>query len=211
MAMESRVNDQGKQGFQRHLVRLRHPDYTVSNVGDTLPEIVLQGSHDRTAATEIMIGMFRLVCGNGMLVADGTIAGFRTKHIGSGVDELPAFMQSVPTLFDRSMKTISTWKSLELAAPERIALAESAMSLKYDAQPFAPENLLRARRVEDQKPDLYTTFNVIQENLLRGGQRYRTANLRRASTREVKSVGENVRLNKSLWALTEKMAELKAA
>jgi len=58
-------------------------------------------------------------------------------------------------------------------------------------------------------PDLWTTFNTVQENLIRGGLRGRTAKGNRTSTRAVKGVSENVRLNKALWTLAEKMAQLK--
>ena len=64
-------------------------------------------------------------------------------------------------------------------------------------------------------------MNVLQENLLRGGQRYmrpseRTAEgryvaPRRARTREVTSIDGQKALNRALWTLGEKMRELKQA
>jgi hypothetical protein len=48
---------------------------------------------------------------------------------------------------------------------------------------------------------------VVQEHLLRGGDKGRAATGRRITTRPVKSVGEDIRLNRALWTLTEKLAE----
>lgn len=64
------------------------------------------------------------------------------------------------------------------------------------------------RRFEDRDPSLWTTFNVVQENLIRGGLKGVGSTGRNMTTRAVASVHENVKLNKALWNLTQKMAEL---
>jgi len=46
---------------------------------------------------------------------------------------------------------------------------------------------------------------------LRGGDRGRAATGRRTTTRPVKSVGEDLRLNRALWTLTERLAGLPQA
>lgn len=72
---------------------------------------------------------------------------------------------------------------------------------------FIPTNLLRPKRSEDVKPTLWNTYNTVQEKFLKGGRYVHAAN----RMREVKSINDNIKLNKTLWSLTEKMAELKAA
>jgi hypothetical protein len=62
--------------------------------------------------------------------------------------------------------------------------------------------------------DLFTAFNTIQENVIRGGFHYRpeiNGRIKRKKARSISSVSENIRLNQALWSLTEKMAELKTA
>ncbi|MCG5526544.1 DUF945 domain-containing protein, partial [Ectothiorhodospira haloalkaliphila] len=76
--------------------------------------------------------------------------------------------------------------------------------------PIKPENLLEARRREDaQDQTLWGAFNKAQENLLKGGIRGRSRSGRRTRTRPIHSVTEDVRLNRALWRLTERFAELK--
>lgn len=66
-----------------------------------------------------------------------------------------------------------------------------------------------ARRGADRKTDLWTTANVVQENVIKGGVGGISATTgRRMKTRAINSVGEDVRLNRALWSLTERMAEL---
>ena len=73
----------------------------------------------------------------------------------------------------------------------------------------------RPRRREDVDRSLWTTFNVIQENVVRGGLQGRKRNaegrIRRAQTRAINGIDQNVTLNRALWTLAEGMQRLKAA
>jgi hypothetical protein len=68
--------------------------------------------------------------------------------------------------------------------------------------PIAPAQLLAPRRREDTANDLWTTFNVVQENVIKGGLHGvgRDANnrRRRVTTRAVNGIDQDVKLNKAL-------------
>jgi hypothetical protein len=109
-------------------------------------------------------------------------------------------------------------KVIEMAPDERGIYARAAHNLVFtepEKAPVLPEQLLSERRYDDKGNDLWTTFNVVQENIMRGGlkgmKRDNGGRLRRATTRPVKAIDRNIQLNKALWYLTEKMAELKGA
>ena len=62
------------------------------------------------------------------------------------------------------------------------------------------------------------TFNIVQENLMKGGirgqKRVEVENtdrfrIHRTTTRKIKAIDKDMKVNKSLWNLTEKMKELK--
>jgi hypothetical protein len=76
-----------------------------------------------------------------------------------------------------------------------------------------PRTLLQPRRAEDSAHDVWTTFNTVQENAVKGGQRdhdkRKADGSRMPRTRPVKGIDSNVSLNKALWHLAEKIAELK--
>ena len=80
--------------------------------------------------------------------------------------------------------------------------------------PITAQQLLNPRRHADIGSSLWQTFNVIQENVIRGGLsamgRDAQNRPRRVSTREVRGIDGDVKLNKALWQLAERMAELKA-
>lgn len=196
--------------FARHVIRFRHDDHLVpALVGGEIPELVLYNSHDRSSAYQIMAGIFRLVCANGLCVQSADFGSISVRH--SGGDEfqeriIDATYQVVEEM-PRIAASIEAWKQIELAPPQRLALATAALELRQNS-PITPDTLLTPRRVEDRGSDLWSTSQVIQENLIKGGLRGLNASGRRTTTRPVKSVGEDIKTNRALWRLTEEMAKL---
>ena len=62
-AQESHVRNQENQGYQKHLIRFQRQDLILD--GEAI-EVVLINSHNRSAAYQLMAGVFRFVCSNGM-------------------------------------------------------------------------------------------------------------------------------------------------
>lgn len=210
----------GKAEFTKHMLRLRHADQSHlalkgGQVGEEVNEIVLINSHDGTSSYQMMSGVFRLICSNGMVVQTETLNDVRIKHSGDVIQAVTQGAYDVLDGFGIIRDVTENMKALRLTAPEAMIFADAALSIKYDEEdspaPFAARELVRPRRREDTNPDLWTTFNVIQENLVRGGIAGRTADGRRTRTREVTAIDSNVKLNRALWTLAERMAELKAA
>jgi len=57
-------------------------------VGDVFPEVVLLNSPDGTSAYQLMAGTFRLVCLNGMVVADRDFGTIKVPHKGDIVNQV---------------------------------------------------------------------------------------------------------------------------
>jgi hypothetical protein len=103
---------------------------------------------------------------------------------------------------------------LTLNPGEQAAFANAALALKYETDiapaPITETQLLRPNRQADTAGDLWTTFNRVQENMMRGGLRGRSAVGKRITTREVTGIDQNIKLNRALWVLAEEMRKLKA-
>ncbi len=212
-AQQSRSRIEGKGAFTKHLVRFRH-DSLIDTQGDEIPELVLVNSHDGTSSYQLMAGIFRLVCSNGLVVQSADFGSIRVHHSGGQdfqqrvIDATYQIVEEAP----RTMAAIEEWKAIELSRPQQLALAEAAMEIRPN-ESIRPAHLLTARREADYtdsegRRDLWRTANVLQENLLQGGVQGRNATGRKVRTRPIKSVGEDVRVNRALWTLTAKMAEL---
>jgi hypothetical protein len=209
MVAQSGSRTEGKADFTKHMLRLRHPGQIV---GEMTPEVVLINSHDGTSSYQMMAGIFRFVCQNGM-VAGEVVEDIRVRHTGSNiVDDVIEAAYEVVDGFDRVAGSIEGMKATPLALPEKIAFADAALALRYeDRAPIAAQQLLRPHRAEDAEDNLWATLNLCQESLVKGGLKGRSASGRRTTTRPVQSIDGDVRLNRALWILADRMVELKKA
>src|SRR5690606_35893305 len=78
MVTQTRVRDEGKRGHSRHMIGLRHASQIN---GAEANEIVLLNSRDGTSSYQMLAGMFRFVCSNGLVCGD-TVADVRVPHKG---------------------------------------------------------------------------------------------------------------------------------
>lgn len=210
MVCQTRTRDVEKREHTKHMVRLRH----TSHIGkDEANEIILLNSHDGSSSYQMLAGVFRFVCANGMVCGD-TVADIRVRHSGQVIDNVIEGAFRVLEDFDKVDSQKDGMKAITLETGEQEAFARAALALKYDTElapaPITETQVLRSRRMDDQGNDLWTTFNRIQENLIRGGLRSRSATGQIRQTREVKGIDQNVKLNRSLWILAEEMRKLKA-
>ena len=65
------------------------------------------------------------------------------------------------------------------------------------------KDILKSTRVEDEGNSLWSTFNVLQEKLLKGGLVYKLPKGRQQTVRSLTNIDEQVRVNKGLWELAE--------
>lgn len=221
-ARQSSTRDEGRQDHTKHMIRFRHMDaIRPLSVGDALPEIVLINSHDGTSAYKLMAGVFRVVCGNGMIVAESLQASISVQHKGNILEQVIEGSQQLAKQSQQTLTKVQQWSRLELAPAEQQILAESAHILRFgDSEgavdtPITPNQLLAPRRRDDMGNDLWKTMNRVQENVIRGGLRGVTVDAnghrRRLSTRAVTGIDQDVKLNRALWQLADKMAALKAS
>lgn len=221
LAAETRVRDESRRGVTKHLVRFSHPDMFLDGRKERV-ELVVRNAHDRASTLEFLLGIFRLVCSNGMVVMTDQLGGARVRHIGSSVrDQVRAALEDVTGAATRVVPQIDRCKVITLTPDEQGIYAQTALEAAYEDRqaPIQAHRLLEARRYADQGNDLWSVYNRVQENILKGGQpgqvlredRYGRRRYARRTTREVRSIDRNIKINQHLWALTERMAELKAA
>jgi hypothetical protein len=208
-ADEQLVRLDSRRGFQKHIIRFQRADQ-IGRATEYRPEVCLVNSHDRSSAYQLHAGIFRLICGNGLIIADATFEHISLRHVGFNPDQVIEagfrVLENVPQLTEN----VESFRARRLTPSEQKAFAESALLLKYDELEKAPisgEKLLESRRYDDEGNDLWKTFNRVQENLIRGGlkewSRRKENGKRHPRTRAVAGIDENVRLNKALWHLAE--------
>ena len=208
---QTRVRDEGKRDFTKHMLRLRH----ASQIADTeANEIILLNSHDGTSSYQMLAGMFRFVCANG-LVCGNTVSDVRVPHKGQIIDNVIEGAYDVLDGFGLVRELRDDMRAISLRPAEAEIFARSALTLKYEPDPVKPapvteSQILAPRRSADTGTDLWTTFNRVQENLVRGGLPARNAAGRRTRIREVQGIDQSVKINRALWLLADEMKRLKS-
>lgn len=211
---ETAVRNRSRHGFQKHLIRLRKED---SAEAEEAPELVLINSHDGSSAFRLIAGMIRFACANGIILGNGW-QDVRVKHSGDVLDNVIEGTFTVVDQFDESAEAVDRMKSITLSQPEQEVFARAAIPLRFNVEtaadaPVSVEQVNHCRRSSDNGNDLWSTFNRIQENLVKGNLRTSSKDkhgrIRRNATKEVKGIDQNVKLNRALFTLAEEMEKLK--
>jgi hypothetical protein len=211
-AVQAVPRDGGRMGHAKHMLRLRRDD----GIGKPeAAEVIIVNSHDGTSAYQMFAGMLRFVCTNSMIAGE-RFEEVRVPHKGNIQHEIIEGVYTVAEDFPRLIDATETMKETRLSQGEQQVLAEASLVARYgeDESPVRPDQIIMPRRREDVGQSLWTTFNVIQENIVRGGLdgRRQTSDgrIRRSRTRAINGIDQNVGFNRALWTLAEGMQRLKA-
>jgi hypothetical protein len=219
--MQSKSRKEGQQEFTKHLIRLRQAsDLRVRQ--EEYREVVIINSHNGTSSYQIMQGIFRLICSNGLIVGDINRS-LRVQHKASALDEVIEATYSIIEEGKETLEVVNEMKQIELSREKQLLLAEFAMAARFDVNPndkdamalipYRPEQFLRRHRIQDMdKNDLNTVFNVVQENVIRPNKYISyhdsTRERKKHTLKDINGIDQNVKLNTMLFALAERMAKL---
>ncbi len=204
-ADEVQVRNKDGQGYQKHLVRFRSEQFGFQ---DLAPEIYLTNSHNGLSSFELNAGIFRFICANGMVVADSLFDKIRIRHMDYSLKDVESateqFAHKVPKIID----AIDQYRTIEMVPETQMEFAEKALPLRWEmGAPIEASELLRVRRNPDKGDDLWSVYNRVQENLLRGGQLTIKAREdrrgRQHRVRSVRAISSLIKVNKGLWDLAE--------
>jgi hypothetical protein len=205
----------GKANFTKHAVRLRHIGEAGRKlqVGDTSFEIVLRNGNDGTSAYHLNAGLFRLVCLNGLTVSEGEIDKVSVRHSGDVTSKVIEGTFTVLNSAEIALAAPQDWAQIQLPREAQLALAHEAHRVRFaDSDgnintPVRAEQLLNVRRFDDRQNDLWQVWNRVQENVIKGGISAFNADTRRnTTTREIKGIDDDARINKALWDLGRSLA-----
>ncbi|EAT6811416.1 DUF945 domain-containing protein [Salmonella enterica] len=204
-ACQSRVRDPGRRDYTKHMLRLRRAGQIT---GQQVPEIIILNSHSGESSFQLLPGMWRQVCANG-LVCGQSFGEIRVPHRGDIAEKVIEGAYEVLSVFDRVEEKREAMQSLLLPPPAQHTLAKAALTYRFgeEHQPVTTAQVLTPRRREDYGQDLWTVWNTLQENLLKGGLPGRTVQGKRTHTRAVNGIDGDVRLNRALWVMAEQMQQ----
>jgi len=201
--------------YSKHLISFQNPDIQItSKDGDNaFPRIIMTNSHDGLQSFRFSVGIFRLVCSNGLVVADEQFSDFRINHKGYTFDELrDVISQAVKDLPNR-VEVLNKMRNKVLTNEEKEKLALDAMLIRAGITPDSSkanefsydketlQNILEPKRKEDVGDNLWLVLNVIQEKIMHGDFHAALVGAKIRKVRPIKSFEKSLEVNKDLFKL----------
>ena len=119
-ACQARVRDPGKREHTKHMLRLRREGQIT---GKQVPEIILLNSHDGSSSYQMLPGLFRAVCQNGLICGE-SFGEVRVPHKGNVVEKVIEGAYEVLGVFERIEEKRGSMQSLMLPPPAQQVFAK---------------------------------------------------------------------------------------
>lgn len=202
-----------RRAHAAHVLRFRNANLPVIN-GNIIEAVVLN-SHDGSTAFQLGFGVYRIACANGLVVCTQSLGAIRLVHSGLNLD---AVFNAASKLTNRAPEvaaTVERWSNTRLDLEQYMTLGNRLGQARWGERFVEAPDILRARRPEDCRDDLWTVFNRGQESILRGGidvtlrksvvaEGEEATSTRRATA--IRGAMKQLRLNESLFEIAESFA-----
>ena len=198
-----------------HVLRFRNAN--VPTVNGNIVEAVVLNSHDGSTAFELGFGIYRIACANGLVVRTATVGSVRLIHSGLNLDNVFNAAKSLADRAPEVASTIERWSNTRLDHDLSLQMSSRMARARWGDR-FVEADLLAPRRMEDTTTDLWTTFNRVQESVIRGGMEVtlsrpvevegevvRVVNTTRKAT-AIRGALKQMRLNQDLFAIASEYA-----
>ena len=206
-AKEIKARKKSTKGFQKHLLIFRNDDVVINGKdGDTVfPQILLTNSHDGKNAFTFQAGLFRLICANGLVIADTQFEDVKMRHMGYTFEDLQVLIKEMVEKLPLTVESMNQMKAKELEQEQIIEFAKEAINTRFTEKEINRieidwDAFIEPVRKEDTGKDLWSVFNVVQEKLIEGDFEYRMGGKPRKA-REIKNFKQDMKINKELFEL----------
>lgn len=207
----NKKNSSGVRSF--HMVAFQNPDVKImrnldngEKVVDTYPRIILTNSHDGYNSFKFMVGMFRLVCSNG-LVCGESLADMSIRHMNYDFEELRKIVAKTIEQVPNIVATMNKMREIDATEEQKVAMATEVVKIRKGVDTTEDieigqdviEDILTPIRAEDNSNDLWTIFNICQEKMIKGGFSAPSRKSRSRKQRAITSIKKDMEYNQRLW------------
>jgi hypothetical protein len=208
----NKKNSSGIRSF--HMIAFQNPDVKITKtldngekIVDTYPRIILTNSHDGFNSFKFMVGLFRLICSNGLVVCNNQMVDMSIRHINYDFEELRRIVASAIEQVPNIVNTMNDMRNVMLTDEQKTALATEVDKIRkgveddenYVVDAEVVEDILTPVRNEDNGNDLWTIFNICQEKMIKGGFGFRGATNKLRKQRGITSIKKDMDFNQRLW------------
>ena len=205
-------NKKGSAGVRSfHMIGFQNPNVKILKDGEVeaYPRIILTNSHDGFNSFKFMVGLFRLVCSNGLILCDNEMVNMSIRHINYNFEELRKIVATSIEQVPNIVMTMNKMKEVKLNEEQKITLATEVMKIrkgiednvKVEIDKETIQDILSPVREEDKGDDLWSVFNVCQEKMIKGGFRSTTRGNKTRKQRGITSIKKDMDFNQKLWGV----------
>ena len=203
------VKARKNQGYQKHMVVFGNDNLVVNGKdGDTvMPRILMTNSHDGKNSFQFQAGLYRLVCSNGLVIADAEFANMKIRHMGYDLAELKTVINEIVEKLPLTVECMNKLKAKELSEQEQIEFAKEALATRLSERELSNVtsdqilDLLAPTRDEDKGDDMWNVFNVIQEKIIHGMFDVYGVSGKVRKARKIKNFRQDTKVNQELYQL----------
>jgi len=225
-AKQCRPNKKSTGVRSFHMIAFQNPDVKIvkKNIDgtetiDTYPRIILTNSHDGFNSFKFMVGLFRLVCSNGLVVAENQMVNMAIRHVNYDFEELRRVVAEAIKQVPDIVCTMNKMKETEVTDEQKREIATEVVKIRKgieDDEKFSIDeatimDILCPVREEDKSDDLWTVFNVCQEKLIKGGYSATGKNNKVRKQRSITSIKKDIDYNQRLWEVAMRYMPATAA
>ena len=204
--------DKRNSGRSFHMVAMQNPNVYIENENGGVEgyvRIILQNSHDGFHSFKFMVGIFRICCSNGLIVATQQFQNVSIRHINYDFEELRRIVaqavdasRSTVEVMNKMQETLLTDKQKEDFAVKAVAIRKGIR--EGDKMPKLSQeelkDILEPVRSEDEGNDLWSVYNVLQEKVMKGDFHFGKTKLgKKRKARPITGAAKDIEVNQKLF------------
>ena len=211
------VNARQDKGYQKHLVVFRNPDVSINKKSTNVdgevfedivfPQILVTNSHDGKNSFKFQAGLYRMVCENGLVIADQQFEDYTIRHMGYDFEALQGVIKDMISNLDLTVESMNKMRKIELDENQQFEFAKKLLDIRVEGTDnlYREEqigDILVPQRKEDFGDDLWSVFNRVQENIVEGNFKYYNAKTlgSERQARPIKNFKQDMDVNKKLFS-----------
>ena len=187
--------------FAKHLVTFQNPD--LPSVNGVFPQINVINAHDGSSSFIMMAGLYRFVCQNGLIVSDAEFDKIKIRHRFLNPEVISESIKQIVDVVPEIIGKADNMMNTKLSEIDKLNFSDNVIKGVWkdpDVRPFEPIQLLETRRQADAEPNLWNTYNTVQENLMKGGLIGTTTTNKQRKMRGITNIEKTVSVNQLLWS-----------
>lgn len=195
---------------KKHLIQFFNPNIVINNEkgeADMYPNLLVINSHDGSTAVRFEMGVFRMVCANGLVIKSQDFGGFKMRHMGYSFEDLRNYISELVNTLPIVVANLNKFTQVEMTPEQQYNFAVKAVEARFEEEKQLPDyeirNLLLAERKEDEGNNVWVVLNRVQEKLTKGGFGYLNAKGKVRKSRAVKNFTQDLLMNQRLWSIAE--------